>query len=88
MDLFDPVLERPETIDIDSADRDAVFLLANTDITFEADARANLHNLYWPGADAIYAQQVTVGIQDLYDEEFLPMISRRYPGYLETIYGT
>ncbi len=88
MDLFDPVLERPETIDIDSAGTDAVFLLANTDITFEADARANLRTLFWPWADATYARQVTVGLQDRYDEEFLPMISRRYPGYLETIYGT
>jgi hypothetical protein len=88
MDLFDPILERPETIDIDAAEGDALFPLANTDIAFEADARANLHNLYWPWADAIYARQVTVGIQDLHDEEFLPMISQRYPGYLETIYGT
>lgn len=88
MNLFDPVLDRPETLDLFEGDETARFLLANHDLLLHSNERADLRDLRWPWVDELYAKQIDVHIFDLRDDEFTPMIVQRYPGYVETIYGT
>lgn len=88
MDPFDPILDRPQSIDYDDLDPSALFRLANHDIAFDADGQTDLRNLYWPWADAIYARHIKMRIRDMRDDDFMPMVTQFYPGYQETILGT
>ena len=88
MDPFDPILDRPHSVDYDSLDPEATFRLANHDIVFHADGQTDLRDLYWPWADAIYARHIKLRIRDMHDDDFMPMVTQFYPGYQETILGT
>ncbi len=88
MEPFDPILDRPHSVDYDSLDPDATFRLANHDIVFGADAQTDLRDLFWPWADAIYARHIKLRIRDMNDDDFMPMVTQFYPGYQETILGT
>ncbi len=88
MDPFDPILDRPHSVDYDSLDSDATFRLADHDIVFHADGQTDLRDLFWPWADAIYARHIKLRIRDMNDDDFMPMVTQFYPGYQETILGT
>ena len=92
MDPFDPILDKPYTIDLSegsSEDRDDLrYPLANQEIRFQADAQADLHHLFWPWVGEEYARRIRVQITDLHDEAFMPLVTRSYPGYQELICGT
>ena len=88
MNPIDPVLDRPQSIDCDELDPDKVFRLANHDIVFHADGQTDLRDLHWPWAGAIYARHIKMRIRDMHDDDFMPMVTRFYPGYQETILGT
>jgi len=88
MDPFDPILDRPYSVDYDSLDPETTYRLANHDIVFHADGRTDLRDLFWPWADAIYARHIKLRIRDMNDDDFMPMVTQFYPGYQETILGT
>ena len=88
MDPFDPILDRPHSVDYDSLDSETTFRLANHDIVFYADGQTDLRDLFWPWADAVYARHIKLRIRDMNDDDFMPMVTQFYPGYQETILGT
>jgi hypothetical protein len=88
MDPFDPILDRPHSVDYDSLDPETTFRLANHDIVFHADGQTDLRDLFWPWTDAIYARHIKLRIRDMNDDDFMPMVTQFYPGYQETILGT
>ena len=81
-------LNQPKLIDPD--DRAPPERLGNQSIIFDADPNCNLHDLFWPWANAHYARRIDLRITELQNrqpDELIPMITRRYPGHQETIYG-
>ncbi len=92
MDPFDPILDKPHTVDLSEdfseGRNDARYPLANQEICFQADAQADLHHLFWPWVGEEYARRICVHITDLHDEAFMPLVTRSYPGYQELICGT
>lgn len=92
MNPFDPILDQPQSVDVEDLDAASSCLLANPEIRFRADAHTDLHDLRWPWADALYARSIRMGMTlysaGLHADELAPMVNRYYPGYQETIYGS
>ena len=88
MNQLDPVLDQPQSIEVDAADRGALSRLANQDIVFDVDARTDLHNLTWPWANTTYVRSLKLTISDPQHDELMAMVTRHYPGYQETILGS
>ncbi len=87
MNPFDPVLDKPQSLDYGSLPPNARFPLANQDLHAVADGSSDLCYLEWPWAGTAYAKSVEVRISDLQDDEFMPLVTQFYPGYQETISG-
>ncbi|HXF62620.1 MAG TPA: hypothetical protein VNK95_13445 [Caldilineaceae bacterium] len=87
MNPFDPILDQPQSIDHDHADRSARYRLANQDIYFDVDTRTDLHDLVWPWADALYVRSIRLQITDPQHDELMALVTRYFPGYQETILG-
>lgn len=87
-DAFDPVLDRTLSIDHDALNADLRAPLANGELRLLADADSDLHDLFWPWTDKVYARAIIITVQDLRDDAFSPLVTRFYPGYQETIMGT
>jgi hypothetical protein len=89
---FDPILDQPQSIDFDSIDAHAAYLLANHDLYFYADAETDLHDLTWPWADECYARHIRMRISDAHGdthgEGLVPMVTRYFGGYQEVILGS
>ncbi|MEZ4706653.1 MAG: hypothetical protein R3A44_05590 [Caldilineaceae bacterium] len=87
--LSGPALDQPQTIEHDGNLSEAVrFRLANQDLVFDADVHANLHNLFWPWADEYYARSIRVWVSAPREDEFVPLVTRLFPGRQEVIYGS
>lgn len=84
---FDPVLDKPHSLDYDALPPNARYPLANQDLRALVDGSSDLCQLEWPWAGVPYAKSVEVRISDLQDDEFMPLVTQFYPGYQETIYG-
>ncbi len=87
MDPMDPILDQPQTIDYDELAPAATYRLANQDIYLDADANSDLYDLYWPWAAARYVRHIQMQIVDPHGEGLVPMATRYYAGYQETILG-
>lgn len=66
---------------------ETTYLLANQDISFRADLRGELYDFTWPWADAVYARSIQIRLSAPREDEFVPIATRIYPGYLESIIG-
>ncbi|MEZ4581696.1 MAG: ABC transporter ATP-binding protein [Caldilineaceae bacterium] len=88
MDLFDPVLDRALSVDYDELAPEMRNRLGNGELFFAVDGATDLHDLFWPWADAVYARHIRMRLTDLYDDEFSPLVTRFFPGFQETIIGT
>lgn len=88
MNPSDPILDQPQSIDYDEIDPTATYRLANHDIVFDVNSTTDVQNLLWPWADAVYVRSVTMRVSDPQHEELVPMVTRYYPGYQETILGS
>ena len=91
IDPYDPVLDQPLVIDrADDAVVEATvrYRLANHDLFCATDVNADLHDLFWPWADEAYAHQITLTLSAPREDEFVPMVARRFPSHQEAIYGT
>ena len=87
--LSGPALDQPQIIEHDETlSEDVRFRLANQDLVFDADVYANLHDLFWPWADEYYARSIRVWISAPREDEFVPLVTRLYPGRQEVIYGS
>ena len=56
MDLFDPVLDRALSVDYDELAPEMRNRLGNGDLFFAVDGATDLHDLFWPWTDAVYAR--------------------------------
>lgn len=88
-------LDQPQTIEYDifepednAHNNGTRYRLANQDVVFDADADANLYDFFWPWADELYVRSIRMQVSAPREEQFLPMVTRIYPGYQETIYGS
>ena len=88
MDLFDPVLDRALSVDYDELAPEMRNRLGNGELFFAVDGATDLHDLFWPWTDAVYARHIRMRLTDLYDDEFSPLVTRFFPGFQETIIGT
>ncbi|MBV7337093.1 hypothetical protein KFU94_54475 [Chloroflexi bacterium TSY] len=94
LNQLSPALDQPQMIDYIPDDPnehdqdDTISLFANQEIVFQADAKADLLNLFWPWANANYVKNVRVHLSAPREEYFEPLVTRIYPGYQETIYGS
>lgn len=94
LNQLNPALDQPQVIDYIPHDAnehdqsDALTLFANQEIVFETDPKADLLNLFCPWANAIYVKTIRVHVSAPREEYFEPMVTRIYPGYQETIYGS
>ena len=88
MNPFDPILDQPQSIDYDAIDPDATLHLGNQELVFTADSRTDLADLTWPWAGAVYARSIKLTVTDPQHDELVPMVTRYYPGYQETILGS
>lgn len=80
-------LDRPQVIEA-PLESTTTYRLANQDVVFQADPRANLSNFFWPWADSIYAKSISITLSAPREDEFVPIIAQLHPGFLETIIGT
>lgn len=87
MNPFDPILDQPQSIEIEAIDPTARTRLGNQELYFDVDARTDLVDLIWPWADARYVRSLRLLITDPQHDELMAMITRHYPGYQETILG-
>jgi hypothetical protein len=88
MDPFDPILDQPQSIDVDAIHSTVSYRLANQELAFTVDAKTDLYDLFWPWADATYVRSIRMRVRDPQQEDLVPMITRFYPGYQETILGS
>ena len=88
MNPFDPILDQPQSIDVDAIDNTVSYRLANQELAFTVDAETDLSDLVWPWADATYVRSIRLRVSDPQHEDLVPMITRFYPGYQETILGS
>jgi hypothetical protein len=88
MNPFDPILDQPQSIDADAIDSTVSYRLANQELAFTVDAETDLYDLVWPWADATYVRSIRMRVRDPQNEDLMPMITRFYPGYQETILGS
>jgi len=92
-----PILDRPDTFDYADIDPAARFLRANPDVRYHSDRDSNLHDLDFPRQNRPYARSITLsiaapiytskGISAESVDDVLPLVTRFFPGYQETIYG-
>lgn len=85
--MNDFVLDRPQVIDYHD-NLTSTYLLANQDICVRADAHGDLQELFWPWVDGSYARSVQIHLSAPREDEIIPMVTRLYPGHIETISGT
>lgn len=98
MNPFDPSLDQPQTIDYDQLDTAEQTIQTNGEVHFYADRAGTLTDLFWAWHDRLYARSIRVrlsapiytssGISTDPVDEMVPLVTRFYPGYQETIYGT
>jgi hypothetical protein len=88
MNPFDPVLDQPQSLDIESLREDDRSLLANHDVRLAATPMSDLCDLEWPGGGGLYARSIVVRMTAFHGDDLLPMVSRYFPGYQETIFGS
>ena len=88
MNPFDPILDQPQTIDVEEIHPTVNYRLANQELAFTVDAETDLYDLVWPWADATYVRSIRLRVRDPQHEDLLPMITRFYPAYQETILGS
>ncbi len=86
--LHDPILDQPQSIEVEEIAPDARATYGNSDLTFAVDAQSDLHDLAWPWADAPYVRTLRLQVTDPQREELVPLVTRYYPGYQETILGS
>lgn len=88
---YSPILDQPQSIDREVMEEGARYGLANHDLTFAVDAETDLHDLYFPWADELYARHIRIRVSDVHSEAqgegLTPMVTRYYPGYQEVILG-
>jgi hypothetical protein len=88
MKPFDPILDQPQSIDYDAIDPAATLRLGNQELVFTVDSRTDLADLTWPWADALYARSIKLTVRDPQHDELVPLVTRYFPGYQETILGS
>ena len=88
MNPFDPILDQPQSIETDTIDATVSYRLANQELAFTVDAKTDLYELVWPWADATYVRSIRLRVSDPQHEDLVPMITRFYSGYQETILGS
>src|SRR5688572_10271604 len=88
MNAFDPILDQPQSIDVDTIDASISYRLANQELAFTVDAETDLYDLVWPWADGSYVRSIRLTVRDPQNEDLAPRITRFYPGYQETILGS
>lgn len=84
----DPILDQPQSIDVEEIAPNARAVYGNQDLTFAVDAQSDLHDLTWPWADAPYVRSLRLQVTDPQHEELVPLVTRYFPGYQETILGS
>lgn len=84
----DPILDQPQSIDVDALDTQHVHLLANHEVRFHATANSDLQGLHWPWANARYAASIRVELTAFRGDNLIALVNRYYPGYQETILGS
>ncbi len=87
MDPNDPILDQPQEIEYGAGDGQANYRLANHDIFFYSDPNSDLFELQWPWANEEYVKSIRIAIDDPRGEELMPLVTRYFPGYQETILG-
>lgn len=97
-DPFEPAIDQPVTVDIDTLSPEQRFRHSNSEIEYSCDRHGDLYDLVWPWHNRTYARSIQVqisapiyteaGISSDPVEDVLPMVVRFYSGYQETIYGT
>ncbi len=90
-------LDAPITLDYTAQDPRARYPLANLEIHYQTDRDSDLYRLTWPGHGRTYARSIRLQIQaPIYTrrgishepvEAMQALVTRRYPGYVETIAG-
>ncbi|RME66277.1 MAG: hypothetical protein D6790_00455, partial [Caldilineae bacterium] len=98
MARFHPALDQPDTIDYDEISPDARFHHSNTEVHYAGDRDSDLFDLYWGWHDRRYAESIRVrvsapmytsqGISADASDELMPLVTRFFPGYQETVYGS
>lgn len=88
MNLHDPILDQPFSIDREHLNPAATQRLANHDLYFDVDANTDLVDLVWPWAGEVYAHRIQVRIVAPREEALMPIVTRFYPGHQELILGT
>ncbi len=88
MNAFDPILDQPQSIDVDAIDSAVSYRLANQELAFIVDAKTDLYDLLWPWADTTYVRSIRLRVSDPQNDDLAPMVTRFYPGYQETILGS
>ena len=88
MNPFDPILDQPQSIEYDAIDPAATLRLGNQELVFTVDSRTDLADLTWPWADALYARSIKLTVTDPQHDELVPLVTRYFPGYQETILGS
>jgi len=97
MPSLDSVLDRPETLDYDGIDPKARFLRANPELRYQSDRSSDLHDLRFPRQNRRYVRSIRLtlaapiytsqGISSAFVDDVLPLVTRFFPAYQETIYG-
>ena len=88
MNAYDPILDQPQSIDVDAIDSTVSYQFANQEVAFTVDAETDLYDLVWPWADSTYVRSIRLSVRDPQNEDLSPLITRFYPGYQETILGS
>jgi hypothetical protein len=88
MNPFDPILDQPQSIDVDAIDSSVSYRLANQELAFTVDAETDLYDLVWPWADTTYVRSIRLRISDPQQDDLAPIVTRYYPSYQETILGS
>ncbi|MGL4648262.1 MAG: hypothetical protein ACRC1H_02540, partial [Caldilineaceae bacterium] len=88
MNPFDPVLDQPQSLDVDALAQDDLYLLANHDVRFFGTPLSDLRDLEWPGGGGAYARSIEVRLTAFHGDDLTPMVCRYFAGYQETIFGS
>ena len=76
MNPFDPILDQPQSIDVDAIDSSVSYRLANQELAFTVDAETDLYDLVWPWADATYVRSIRLRISDAQQDDLAPIVTR------------
>lgn len=88
MNPFDPVLDQPQSFDVDVLAENELYLLANHELRFFGTPLSNLRDLQWPGGGGLYARSIDLRLTAFHGDELTPMVSRYDAGFQETIFGS